>query len=92
MITLRAPDALLQVYLSERLQNGRNIRGLASRLIAIRGEKLRLTVTGYALLKYLALRKRMLATHDQLLRAAKGPSFHHEDSHYLSVHVAQLGR
>jgi len=65
---------------------------LASHLITIRGEKLKLTATEYALLKHLALHKGLLVTHDQLLRAVKGPTFYHDGAHYLRVYIAQLRR
>lgn len=57
--------------------------------VTVRGQKLKLAVTEYEILKYLAKNKGKVVTHRQLLRTVRGPN-HQEDTHYLRVYVAQL--
>lgn len=58
-------------------------------LITVRGQKVKLSVTEYEILKYLMSRKGKVVTHAQLLGAVRGPG-HGEDAHYLRVYIAQL--
>ncbi len=62
---------------------------LGRHLIIVRGQKVRLSVTEYEILRHLALHMGKVVTHGQLLRAVRGPN-HQEDSHYIRVYIAQL--
>jgi two-component system KDP operon response regulator KdpE len=62
---------------------------LSRRLITVRGQKVKLSVTEYEILRHLAVHRGKVVTHGQLLRAVRGPN-HREDTHYLRVYIAQL--
>ncbi len=62
---------------------------LCRRLITVRGQRVRLSVTEYEILRHLAVHRGKVVTHGQLLRAVRGPN-HQEDTHYLRVYIAQL--
>ena len=62
---------------------------MAQHLITVRGREVKLSVTEYEILKYLAVNTGKVVTHTQLLRAVRGPN-HLEDTHYLRVYIAQL--
>jgi len=64
---------------------------LGRRLAAFRGERLKLSVTEYEILKCLAVHKGKVVTHGQLLRTIRGPLYQ-DDTHYLRVYIAQLRR
>ncbi len=69
--------------------NGDMTVDLGRHLITARGQKVRLSVTEYEILRYLALNRGKVVTHGQLLRAVRGHN-HQEDSHYIRVYIAQL--
>jgi two-component system KDP operon response regulator KdpE len=62
---------------------------LGRHLIIVRGQKVRLSVTEYEILRHLALHRGKVVTHGQLLHVVRGPN-HQEDSHYIRVYIAQL--
>ena len=62
---------------------------LASRLVHLRGEEVRLTRTEYRLLAALVQHAGKVLTHRQLLREVWGPGASNE-THYLRVYMAQL--
>jgi two-component system KDP operon response regulator KdpE len=64
---------------------------LGHRLVTVRGEKLKLTVVEYEILKCLAVYGGRVVTHAHLLRTVRGPHCK-VDSHYLRVYVGQLRR
>jgi two-component system, OmpR family, KDP operon response regulator KdpE len=62
---------------------------LTSRHVSLRGERLKLTPTEYALLRLLIQHAGKVLTHRQILREVWGPEYVNE-THYLRVYVAQL--
>jgi two-component system KDP operon response regulator KdpE len=61
---------------------------LARHQVAIGESEVDLTPTEYEILKFLALHAGRLVTHQDLLRAIRGPQ--RKDVHYLRVYIAQL--
>jgi two-component system KDP operon response regulator KdpE len=64
---------------------------LEKKLVRVRGRRVRLTPTEFALLAVLARNPGKLMTHRAILREIWGPSYG-EESHYLHVYVSQLRR
>ena len=62
---------------------------LTRHLLTVRGEKVKVSVMEYEILKHLMAHKGRVVTHAELLRAVRGPN-HQEDTHYLRVYIAQL--
>jgi two-component system KDP operon response regulator KdpE len=61
------------------------------KLVRVRGRRVRLTPTEFALLGVLARNLGKLMTHKAILREIWGPSYG-DESHYLHVYVSQLRR
>ena len=61
------------------------------RIVAIKGEEIKLTPTEYEVLKYLAHNAGKVVTHRQLLLAIWGSNYQ-EQSQYLRVYIGQLRR
>ena len=64
---------------------------LEKKLVRVRGRRVRLTPTEFALLAVLARNPGKLMTHRAILREIWGPSYG-DESHYLHVYVSQLRR
>jgi two-component system, OmpR family, KDP operon response regulator KdpE len=59
------------------------------RLVAIKGQEIKLTPTEYDILRNLALHAGRILTHKQLLRTIWGIEYQ-EENHYLRVYIGQL--
>ena len=70
-------------------RNGSLEVDLASRLVKLRGEEVRLTATEYSLLRLFILHAGKVLTHRHLLREVWGPNSV-EQTHYLRVYIAHL--
>ncbi len=62
---------------------------LARRLVTVRGERIKLTPTEYAILRLLAQHAGKVVTHQQILSGIWGPA-HGKETHYVQVYIAQL--
>ena len=70
-------------------RNGSLEVDLASRLVRLDGEEVRLTATEYSLLRLFILHAGKVLTHRHLLREVWGPNSV-EQTHYLRVYIAHL--
>ena len=64
---------------------------LGCRLVTVPGEKLKLTLVEYEILKCLGVHRGRMVTHTHLLHTIRGPH-RSVDTHYLRVYVGQLRR
>lgn len=63
----------------------------ARRIVRVRGERVSLTRTEYALLRYLALHANCVVLHEELLTAVWGPEYR-DDVDYLRAYIRYLRR
>ena len=62
---------------------------LASRLVTVKGNEVKMTPTEYSLLRLLVRNAGKVVTHRQILKEVWGPAYG-EQTHYLRVYVAHL--
>jgi two-component system KDP operon response regulator KdpE len=62
---------------------------LASRLVTVKGQEIKLTPTEYSFLRLLVRNAGKVVTHRQILKEVWGPAYG-EQTHYLRVYVAHL--
>jgi two-component system KDP operon response regulator KdpE len=70
-------------------RSGRLEVDLASRIVTVKGQEVKMTPTEYSLLRLLARNAGKVVTHRQILKEVWGPNYA-EQTHYLRVYVAHL--